>query len=300
MGKQEELLQLEQKIVDEVGGGWKSDVTAFKAQVIKLAAMVEGKDMTSILPQVRELLQALNSPGGMTDKAIQGVHDAHQVGVSSTIHAQDEVPPKVPISAKSTSAVEGLDDLVESAMKKSIDNIGRELIGGGITGLLTALAPVLQTPNKIDVATAWAVNNSSNEAVFEVAKVSKQTTVWIPETDACVDCTAYAGVRSTSEGFPSGLTYGDPPSSPPDDPFIEHPPLHPRCRCSIEVNITDDYADALKREGVRSILRGISMDSESDKVRVDAAQRLLDQNPVAPASVQKYAERAIKAGTFND
>ena len=70
------------------------------------------------------------------------------------------------------------------------------------------------------------------------------------------------------------------------------------CRCTIEPLNDQSYADALRREADRSVLRGFSLESESMRVRVDAAERLLAQGVDAPKSVKAYAARAIKAGEF--
>jgi hypothetical protein len=77
-----------------------------------------------------------------------------------------------------------------------------------------------------------------------------------------------------------------------------HPPLHPNCRCHIEIGISPDYAEALQREAKRSILKGFKMESESEKVRLEAAKRLLETETGMPKSVEKYAERSVKRGKF--
>ncbi|MEV4604811.1 hypothetical protein AB0K15_46610 [Amycolatopsis sp. NPDC049253] len=70
-----------------------------------------------------------------------------------------------------------------------------------------------------------------------------------------------------------------------------------------------DLPAALRREAERSILNGYALPSESERVRVQAADRLLarigagknSRSPSGwqvPASVKKRAERALKAGTF--
>lgn len=71
------------------------------------------------------------------------------------------------------------------------------------------------------------------------------------------------------------------------------------CRCTIEPLNDKSYAEALRREADRSVLRGFSLESESMGTRVDAAQRLLDKGVNAPASVIKFAERGVKNGKFS-
>jgi hypothetical protein len=45
-------------------------------------------------------------------------------------------------------------------------------------------------------------------------------------------------------------------------------------------------------------LRGFSLESESMKTRVDAADRLVKRGVEAPKSVVAFARRAVKAGEF--
>ncbi|MEV8610103.1 hypothetical protein AB0383_19625 [Amycolatopsis sp. NPDC051373] len=71
-----------------------------------------------------------------------------------------------------------------------------------------------------------------------------------------------------------------------------------------------DLPAALRREAERSILNGYALPSESERIRVQAADRLLarigagknSRSPSGwqvPASVKKRAERALKKGTFS-
>jgi hypothetical protein len=59
-----------------------------------------------------------------------------------------------------------------------------------------------------------------------------------------------------------------------------------------------EYAEALRREADRSVLRGFSLESESMKTRIDAADRLVSRGVDAPKSVIAYARRSIKVGVF--
>ncbi|MEI5603996.1 hypothetical protein, partial [Streptomyces brasiliscabiei] len=74
---------------------------------------------------------------------------------------------------------------------------------------------------------------------------------------------------------------------------------HPRCRCELEPLVSREYADALRREADRSVLRGFSLESEPMRVRVEAAERLLARGVDAPKSVIAYARRAVKRGEFD-
>ena len=70
------------------------------------------------------------------------------------------------------------------------------------------------------------------------------------------------------------------------------------CRCTVEPLNDQAFADALRRESDRSVLRGFSLASEPMSVRIAAAERLLAKGVVAPKSVKKYAADAVKRGEF--
>lgn len=70
------------------------------------------------------------------------------------------------------------------------------------------------------------------------------------------------------------------------------------CRCEVEPLRSQEYADALRREADRSVLRGFSLESESMKTRIEAAEDLLDRDPDAPRSVIEFARDAVDEGRF--
>lgn len=70
------------------------------------------------------------------------------------------------------------------------------------------------------------------------------------------------------------------------------------CRCTVEPLRSREYAEALRREADRSVLRGFSLESESMKTRIEAADRLVKRGVDAPKSVVAFARRAVKAGAF--
>lgn len=158
------------------------------------------------------------------------------------------------------------------------------------------LAPVNAARNRIDRATTSLVNRAGNAGATAVADAAQRPTVWVAEVNACVTCLRYSGVTARpGESFPAGLTYGR--TSSMVDP-APHPPAHPHCRCTVEVLNDQSYADSLRREADRSVLRGFSLESESMAVRVDAADRLVQSGVSAPKSVIAYAEAAVKRGEF--
>src|SRR5690606_27475214 len=99
------------------------------------------------------------------------------------------------------------------------------------------------------------------------------------------------------------LTYGDPGKSTVREP-IDGPPAHPHCRCAVspwlpsEIPGGVDLPEALRREARRAVLKGWSLDSESNAARLLAAGRLLERGPGMPESVEREARRAIRVGRF--
>lgn len=296
----EDLLAVELEVVAAVVDVWATAVAAAYKAILVLASGVEGNDMSEIVPEVRKIINKLEVPEHMDDEALAGIIKAHIFGTELAQQSDIKRPiPKVKLSDSSRKAVDTLRADAEKALQDAKDNLSKPLIGGGVQSIVTAVAPVVQNPAKVSAATAWAVNAASNSAVAKIAKDRGETYCWIGERDGCVHCQAYNGEYSDSTGnFPTDLTFAAKPLKVYGGKLV-HPPLHPHCRCHIEIGIHPEYAKALKREAVRSILKGTKMESESEKVRLDAAKRLLDENPVAPQSVQKYAARSIKKGKFS-
>lgn len=162
-----------------------------------------------------------------------------------------------------------------------------------------ALAVAKHGIDRAERVANYATNTASNTALTETSHaVENVVSIWRAERTACVHCAAYAGQIDDGEGYPGGLTFGRTPLS---DERVTQPPLHPNCRCTqiiVHIESAEDLAMAMRREAQRSILRGWSMASEPESVRLDAAQRLLNESPAMPKSVQAYARKAIKQGRF--
>lgn len=142
-------------------------------------------------------------------------------------------------------------------------------------------------------------NKASNIGLERVAAESEELiAVWRAEQDGCVHCMAYQGHRQRKGVYPKGLTFA---AKPLKAEVVKRPPLHPNCRCTqwiLHKDVAPAVQAGLKREAQRSILKGWSVSSESEKVRLDAARRLLADHPAMPKSVQAYARSAVKNGAF--
>jgi hypothetical protein len=150
--------------------------------------------------------------------------------------------------------------------------------------------------HRVERLNAWAeVRNQADNIVRSLE--SDEKAVWVPERDACVHCLAYAGIARRTSGFPGGLTYGDKPIS---NEHIENPPLHPNCRCELRVvsKSNKDVQQGLIREAQRSIVRGFSLASEPESLRLRATKSLLSKGVNLPDSVKKYGQRSVNVGGY--
>lgn len=236
-----------------------------------------------VAPQVEGVALAAVSDafGAGRDDALGLVEDARAVARRT----RKSVPPE-----DARKAVLGLDAAGALAVRQA------RLLARGDAPLDAVLAPLFGHANSIQGRVTEAVNRGGNAGVLRVASVARLPVVWVAETDACVHCLAYSGqVAEPGQKFPGGLTYGR-KSYHPD--ALPTPPLHPNCRCTLEPLNDISYAEGLRREADRSVLRGFSLESESMSARVDAAQRLLERGVDAPKSVKAFAERAVREGKF--
>jgi hypothetical protein len=172
----------------------------------------------------------------------------------------------------------------------------KKLLRGGADPT-TFLSPLFGHANRIKASVSDSINRAGNEGSTAVADAADLPTVWVAETNACVVCLAYSGrTAKPGEAFPGGLSYGKRSKWYAD--AIASPPRHPNCRCTVEPLVAQEYADALRREADRSVLRGFSLESESMATRVDAAKRLLAEGVDAPKTVIAFSKRAVTQGKF--
>lgn len=281
MSAEVELARLERRVLGV------ARVARFLDNVDELRRMLARED-----PRVREAVLKLVAPSIGKDLAAAvgaafnlGVRDAEKLLGEGRVPGLPSGPDKSLVKAARASE------------KAIADQIGaaRKLARTGADAA-TVLASVFGAANTLERDVVTLVNHAGNMGTTAVADKLGYPTVWVAETNACVECLAYSGrVAAPGKSFPGGLTYGA--KSYNRDP-IDVPPRHPRCRCTVEPLVSREYADALRREADRSVLRGFSLESEPMRVRVDAAARLLDSGVDAPKSVIAYARRAVRDGEF--
>lgn len=144
-------------------------------------------------------------------------------------------------------------------------------------------------------------NHGINAGTAAVARRMRLRLIWVAERNACLDCLAHAGyVVEPGDLFPP-LSF---------DPrarrvlYVEHPPLHPSCRC--QARTTDapagapsgdrsrvDPAARLAAEARRSVVYQWTA-YESNAAMARAAEALLRAGAGLPASVEKRAERMLR------
>lgn len=243
-------------------------------------------------PEIRRRVLKLTAPAIGKDLAA-AVGAAWNIGIADATSIVDEGKakgisgkPPTPLVTAARAAERSL--AAEMAKARKLANAGAEDA--------SVLAPVFAAAVGLERDVTTLVNQAGNAGATAVADAVGLSTVWVAETNACVECLAYSGrIAKPGKSFPGGLTYGAKSYNP--EP-VAYPPRHPRCRCTVEPLRAPEYAEALRREADRSVLRGFSLESESMKTRVDAAARLLDRGVEAPKSVKLYAASAVKAGEF--
>lgn len=259
-----------------------------RVETIRKLLAAEGADT------VRGLILAMRAPT-VQAQALAAVLDAYGAGARDALGIVrgmgiDDIARIGRPSSQAKAIVAGLDKAGREAVAAA------KLLARAGADIEAVAAPIFAHANRVQGRVTEAVNMAGNEGSTAVADAAGLATVWVAETNACVHCLAYSGqIAKSGKSFPGGLTYGAKSYHP--EP-LRHPPLHPRCRCTVEPLQSKEYAAALRREADRSVLRGFSLESESPKVRIDAAERLLDRGVKAPASVITYAKRSVKAGAF--
>lgn len=294
----DELNDLEKKVLKQGTVEWKREVTRVKEAILILYSPFMGTELTPeqytlITYRTIQLLESLSVPPGIDEAALAGVMEAYKIGLKVARQGSDvDSLPPTEVSKDSIRAVTGMRERAQDAVRQAKDNLSDPAAVSTFEGLLGAIKPVVESPQKMEMATTFAMNNAKNQAIADVAKETGESLTFVSERDACIHCTRYAGEVAGPNGFPKGLTFGKKPLE--GKGHFSAPPLHPNCRCDVEIGLSPEYRQALKREAVRSVLRGTKMPSESERVRVEAAARLLEKDPVAPASVKKYSKKMIE------
>lgn len=260
--------------------------------------------LPEILAELRQRLAAL--PTDHTSALLRVAQRALTLGVEQ---ATREIDRSVPLAATL-----GLDSVAAAAKASAsvADRLQRaqRLLTTPVrthSDVMPAVAAAHGALGDLERASRWISNREVNNGSAQVADALSAGALWIAERDGCVHCLAYSGVVAPhGQHFPPDLTFGARPLKPWPDGVLDRPPLHPHCRCRITPWLDHDESrggptalpDALKREARRSILKGWSLESESESVRLAAADRLLARGANLPKTVEEQAQRAVRRGKF--
>lgn len=287
MTTERELAALEAKVMRAGASGWLKSIDELRALLASESPDIKAKVLGLVAPSIDRA-------------ALSAVVEAFALGFTNALDTATEADQAIEreLLAKRAGAVPAS----VLAKAKGHDAAARQALALAVklaradADPRAILAPLFANATDTRAGISDALTIARNVAATQVADAADLPTVWMAETNACAECLAYSGeVAKPGEAFPGGLTYGRKSYNP--NPVTE-PPRHRNCRCEVEPLVSTEFADALKREADRSILRGFSLPSESMASRVDAADRLLDRGVDAPKSVKAYAKAAVKRGEF--
>lgn len=277
------------------------------AQIIGQAMAAYGQlgpdaDPEPLLRRVREQLLLLGV--NVTDDLLAAFASAQALGVAQANVQAFDVNEKIrPTIALPPDVVDISQRTNITAREKLIDAAGKLTGIRSPAELIAGFARASMAVTAIERAARYGVNRSAANGVTATAEAVGAERLWVPERDACLHCTGYAG-QTAAQGrpFAGGLTFAAKPLSYAPVP---NPPLHPNCRCRISLYRPEwsragivTIPDALKREARRSVARGWSLPTESASARLSAADRLLAQGAGLPKTVEDRARRDVKAGEF--
>lgn len=308
------LLTLEDKAASRavgVGGGFGWMQSMLTRQWMKMFGDISYIPTTSeakkFIDTVKPImLSKLNLPDKVSDQILATLFDAMDAGIEHAalnMEEPDSKPKKKlkKLTPRTRTAFDAIKDVVKSARKSLGGLTPRKLAQGGFPELLRATQEVRGVTNRVDQNVRWCVNNAGNDGVFQqVTSNPNYRLMWVAERDGCLHCLRLQGTFvKPGKDFPA-VTF----ASKPLGGTVKQPPRHPRCRCTLTPYKPGDGSNAhqaLQREAIRSVLRGWSDPNQSDKAKVDAAQRLLaDPTLDVPKSVRATAQRAVKNGTFGN
>jgi hypothetical protein len=249
-------------------------------------------------------------------------HRALALGVSQ---AADEIGVAVPLAGElgedSLAAAAHAARAVDERLRRS-QRLLTVIRGSKHDDVVPGLAAAHAAMSDVDRAARWVVNREVNHGSHQVAETLFTDLMWVAERDACVVCLALSGhVATYGNYFDEHATFGTKPAMtvwPPGE--LNRPPRHWACRCRVtpfighdtegaltasipgwhkgQASASEALSESLKREARRSILKGWSLESESEAVRLAAADRLLKRGANLPKTVEQEARKAVNAGRF--
>ena len=282
-----------------LAGGTASTGSPFEATARDHLQQQLTLDLRSLSAHVQNEVRPILQREAQAALELGAKHAGEQAGI--TVDAGQLVLDEIARSVIGSTPAAAIDHLAKAA----------QLIQGAQTGLDVqgAVAEAERALGTINTGSTYLTNHVANDAAMQVSGAIGAKLLWIAERDACVVCAALAGEIADplqGIGFDEFATYGPyqaPSIWPPGMPLMR-PPRHPHCRCQVCVWLGSapgqpDFPARLKHEAARSILKGWSLPSESNRVRIEAARKLLAAGGRGlPKSVQEASAHAVAAGRF--
>jgi hypothetical protein len=260
----------------------------------------DGEALARLLTVLRVRLRSTYQGRATTASAaiLAALEDALALGLEQQRQLtglKPELDPELPTEIRTNVAQVGAN--LREQLREADRLLRATGAGARFSQILAALAKARGAVNRIELAADHAVETARSSAAEQFAEHHDVPRLWIAERDSCLTCLAYAGrTAAVGKAFPSGLSFGK--ASTAAEPR-NAPPAHPRCRCSIMAwTGGNDLPEALKREARRSVLKGWSLESESQASRLDAAERLLQRGARLPGTVEREARQAVRARRF--
>jgi hypothetical protein len=284
----DELLEIESALETKATKGFKKTYASLLKQLETLwpgddaspedkAKVLKRLNIRAMLYNVTDSIEALEQ--GAVESYEWGLSQGFRGALTMGVTLKDSF--KRALTASQQASINKVKEIANEQTKRATVAIrSATTIDGARAGLVMAG----QTATKVGALARYTANHSANRAIADVVSRSEKLIgVWVAERDACVRCLERQGETSTGK----------------DESFNE--PEHPNCRCTrlvLDIDVSEPVIAGLVREAQRSILRGFSLPSESNKVRIAAAKKLLDQGVNLPKSVKEYARKAVKRGEF--
>lgn len=286
--------------------GW---VTAFGATT----AVGAGAALAAFLTKVRT--EALRVTAGLGRRASQVTEDAltgaAKMGARHALafarragHRSPGHPSAVTVAADAIDAARALTRTVREQLALMERLLAPGAVrGSGWPGVLLGIAAARRAVSLVRSAIAWTVHRAINDGAAQAIADLGARQLWVAESDACVICSAYAGLLAGTDGLFAGGLSLDPHLRRAGAARTEGPPKHPACRCRL-VPWRDEWAGnqtplpALLRErALRSAASGTARPTESRASRLRAARTVIHLPDASPA-VRARARTAVAAGHF--
>lgn len=239
----------------------------------------------------------------MRPRLAEAAVSAHRLGVQRAARRFPDRDDEVRASSTKTPARRSVPN-VDAVLRKTLKE-AQTLARQGIR-TQTEAAAVAGRVNagkaKIEGSARSVANEGINAGTAAVARTMKLRLIWVAERNACLDCLAHAGHAVTPGKLFPGVSF-DPGKK---SAVVEHPPLHPNCRCQVRTfdgpagpppkdRSSLSPAARLAAEARRSVVYQWTA-YESNPAMRRAAEALLTAGAGLPASVEQRARRMLRKG----